>query len=102
MSRDHSLSTSTYTVLSPISTKMSGIRAPIAIGTAILGACYAVAQYASAHPVGLNIPVEKEVTRNQGAQGEAVKAGVAKPEEVAEKLTVERKGGDKGLRMDYK
>lgn len=77
------------------------LRGPLAIAGAMLGAGFFVAEYAMAHPIGENIPVERQVARDQGAQGEAVKAG-AKSEEVAGKLTVETKGGDKGLKMNEK
>lgn len=65
---------------------------------AVLAAGYAVATYASSNSVGESIPINKANLRTQGAQGEAVKAGMS-VEEAQDKIqSVPTKGGDKGMK----
>lgn len=65
----------------------------------VLGVGYGVAQYASSKSIGLAIPENKAILRTQGAQGEAVKAGMDKDEAIKKIGSVETHGGDKGLRV---
>lgn len=76
------------------------LRTPLVVGSAMLALGYAVAEYASAHPIGEEIPVKREELRKEGAQAESVRSGKKTPEEAVDSVDVQIKGGDKGLKTE--
>lgn len=75
-----------------------GVGPALALSTCILSAGYFVSQAAASHPIGTQIPDKRLELRDQGAQGDAVSAGVEKPEQAVKDVGVKIKGGDKGLK----
>lgn len=67
------------------------------IGGGVISVGYGVSQYAASRPIGAQIPEARAQMRTQGAQGEAVKAGMEKEEAQKKIKKVETHGGDKGM-----
>ncbi|KAI9671286.1 MAG: hypothetical protein M1831_004194 [Alyxoria varia] len=81
---------------------MSARRNPV-IATGIIGATlasigYFVAEVGEHAPVGGELPKQKDRLREEGAQGETVRAGKETPQEAVNDVGLERHGGDKGMK----
>ena len=81
---------------------MSARRNPI-LATTIIGATlasigYFVAEVGEHTPIGGDLPKQKDRLREEGAQGETVRAGKESPEEAVKDVGLTRRGGDKGMR----
>lgn len=71
----------------------------LAIAGIMLSAGYFIAEAGASHPVGIDIPKQREHLRREGAQGEAVRAGKESPQQAVKDVDVETHGGDKGMRI---
>ena len=70
-----------------------------AVGSTLAAVGFFTAEYGMSHPIGEHIPDTKDKLREEGAQGEVVKAGKEPPEKAVEDVSFETKGGDKGFKV---